>query len=124
MGDGDNVSQVKQEEVGDVELGGGRTHIYMGDEDGVSKFKKEGEGVSHSGGRTHVNIGESHLARRARGFADLILKTSDGWFCGSGLKTISSGFDQFRPQNLEVMDRWTHGGISKLASRQSKVDIG
>jgi hypothetical protein len=41
------------------------------------------------------------------------------WF---GLKTIGDGFDQFWPQNREVADQRTRGGISKLVSRRSEVE--
>ena len=55
-------------------------------------------------------------------FAGLGLETRRGRFGGLGLKTISGGFDRFGPQNRGVADRWTHGGISKLASRRSEVE--
>jgi hypothetical protein len=46
-------------------LGGGYTHIYLSDEDGVGQVKKEDEGVNLGGGRARVDVSESCLARHA-----------------------------------------------------------
>jgi hypothetical protein len=52
------------------------------------------------------------------------IKTRHGQFGGLCLKTIRSWFDQFEPQNQGVVDRRTHGVISKFASRRSNVVEG
>ena len=59
--------------------------------------------------------------KRLPRFAGLGLKTRRGWFDGLGLKTIGIGFDWFGPQNRGLTNWRTHGGISELASRQSRV---
>jgi hypothetical protein len=49
MCDGDGFIQVMEDDDGIVALGGGWTCIYMGDEDGISQVKNEGEGINHGG---------------------------------------------------------------------------
>ena len=56
MGGENDVDQVKEEDDGIVALGGGRTHICMGDVEGVGQVKKEGECVKLGVGRTRVDI--------------------------------------------------------------------
>ena len=43
MCDGDGIVQVKEDDDSAVTVGGGRTRIYMGDDDGIGQVKKEGE---------------------------------------------------------------------------------
>lgn len=57
------------------------------------------------------------------GFASSSLKIKSGRFGGFSFKTISSGFNLFRPQNCGVANWWTCGVISKSVSRQSEVYI-
>ncbi|KAG0530654.1 hypothetical protein BDA96_05G205400 [Sorghum bicolor] len=70
-------------------LGKGRTHIYMGDVDGVSQVEKEGEGIKPSRGRAHVDIGGLVVSSRkpSKRFSGFGLKTIGGQFAGFGLKT-------------------------------------
>jgi hypothetical protein len=58
MSDGYGIDRVKEEDDGVVTLGGGRTFIYVGDEDGIGQVKKEGKGQSLvEASWTRVNIG-------------------------------------------------------------------
>ena len=61
-------------------------------------------------------------SKPSEGIGGFVLKTIGGVFGGLGLKTIDGGIDRFRPKNRGVADRQTRGGISKLASRRSKVE--
>ena len=56
MVDENCVGQVEEGD-GIVALGGGRTHIYMGDENGIDQVKKDGQGGNLDEGRTCIDIG-------------------------------------------------------------------
>lgn len=58
MGDEENIGPVKDDD-GVMSLGGGRTYIYMGNEDGIDPVKKVGEGIK-LGGVVDVSIAASH----------------------------------------------------------------
>ena len=65
------------------------------------KSRRKAEASDLGRGRICIDIGESHLAGCARGFAGLLLKTKRGRFGGLCVKTMSGGFDRFGPQNQE-----------------------
>ena len=80
MGDENGVDLVKEEDNGVVALGGGRTHIYMRDADGVGQVKKEGECVKLGVGRTRVDIRGVwwfHPQDHRRGFVVSVSKLSE-----------------------------------------------